>query len=112
MIPTTHSDRYCILGAGASGLAVAKNFLAAKIPFDVIEREDDVGGNWYYNRPHSSVYRSVKLVSSKRLTEYTDFPMPEEYPEYPCQEQAEGHREYDSDLCLASHWSVAPLPAC
>ncbi len=104
MIPTTHSDRYCILGAGASGLAVAKNFLAAKIPFDVIEREDDVGGNWYYNRPHSSVYRSVKLVSSKRLTEYTDFPMPEEYPEYPCQEQAEDYlRHYASHFGLYKH---------
>jgi hypothetical protein len=82
------SARYCIIGAGSSGLAVAKNFLHAGIPFDCIEREDDVGGNWYYGKPASSVYRSTHLISSKQLTEYTDFPMPHDFPEYPSQRQA------------------------
>ena len=77
-----------IVGAGSSGLAVAKNFLEHGIPFECVEREDDVGGNWYYGRPASSVYRSTHLISSKRLTEYTDYPMPVEYPEYPSQQQA------------------------
>src|SRR5262245_22470983 len=40
------AEKFCILGAGSSGLAVAKNFLAAGIAFDCLEREDDVGGNW------------------------------------------------------------------
>jgi hypothetical protein len=82
------AEKYCIVGAGSSGLAVAKNFRQAQIAFDVLEREDDVGGNWYYGKPASSVYRSTHLISSKRLTEFTDFPMPEDYPEYPSQEQA------------------------
>ncbi|MEQ8838052.1 MAG: NAD(P)-binding protein, partial [Lacipirellulaceae bacterium] len=76
-------EKYCILGAGSSGLAAAKNFLQAGIPFDCLEREDDLGGNWYYGRPASSIYASTHLISSKRLTEFTDFPMPEEYPQYP-----------------------------
>lgn len=76
-------NRFCILGAGTSGLAVAKNFLAGGIPFDCLEREDDVGGNWYFGSPASSVYASTHLISSKQLTEYTDFPMPDYYPEYP-----------------------------
>lgn len=80
---TAHSDRFCILGAGTSGLAVAKNFLAAGIPFDCLEREDQIGGNWCYGKPSSSIYQSTHLISSKRLTEYTDFPMPEEFPEFP-----------------------------
>lgn len=80
------AEKFCILGAGSSGLAVAKNFLAAGIPFDCLEREDDVGGNWYYGRPASSVYRSTRLISSKPLTEYTDFPMPEHYPDHPDQD--------------------------
>ena len=80
--------RFCILGAGSSGLAVAKTFLQAKIPFDCFERHDDVGGNWYYGKPGSSVYRSTHLISSKPLTEYTDFPMPADYPQYPSQKQA------------------------
>jgi len=81
------SSVYCIVGAGSSGLAVAKNFLQCSIPFDCIEREDDVGGNWYYGKPHSSVYQSTHLISSKRLTEYTDFPMPDEWPHYPRHDQ-------------------------
>ena len=53
----------------------------------MFEREDGVGGNWYYGKPHSSVYRSTHLISSKPLTEYTDFPMPKEYPDYPSHAQ-------------------------
>jgi cation diffusion facilitator CzcD-associated flavoprotein CzcO len=82
------SDKFCIVGAGSSGIAAAKNFLAAGIPFDCLEREDDVGGNWYFGAPCSRVYESTHLVSSKVLTEYTDFPMPEEWAEYPSHRQA------------------------
>lgn len=81
--PACSPDRFCIIGAGTSGLAVAKNFLAEGIPFDCLEREDDIGGNWYFGKPYSSVYETTHLISSKQLTEYTDFPMPEQYPEYP-----------------------------
>ncbi|MCE9604820.1 MAG: NAD(P)-binding domain-containing protein [Planctomycetia bacterium] len=76
-------EKFCIVGAGSSGLAAAKAFVEAGIPFDCLEREDDVGGNWYYGRPQSSVYASTHTISSKRLTEYVDFPMPADYPEYP-----------------------------
>jgi hypothetical protein len=82
------SHRYCILGAGTSGLAVVKNFLDHGIPFDCLEREDQIGGNWCYGKPASSIYKSTHLISSKRLTEYRDFPMPEDYPEYPNHELA------------------------
>jgi len=80
------AGKFCILGAGSSGLAAAKNFLAAGIAFDCLEREDEVGGNWYFGRAASSVYRSTRLISSKSLTEYTDFPMPAYYPDHPDQD--------------------------
>lgn len=77
------SDKFCILGAGSSGLAACKALADAGIPFDCLEREDDVGGNWYYGRPNSRVYASTQTISSKRLTEYVDYLMPDEFPEYP-----------------------------
>ena len=77
------SEKFCIVGAGSSGLAALKALTAAGIPCDCLEREDDVGGNWYYGRPHSSVYASTHTISSKRLTEYVDYPMPDALPEYP-----------------------------
>ncbi len=85
--PQDFRSKYCIVGGGSSGLAAAKHLLTRGIEFDCLEREDDVGGNWYYGKPHSSVYRSTHLISSKPLTEYVDFPMPAEYPDYPSHEQ-------------------------
>jgi cation diffusion facilitator CzcD-associated flavoprotein CzcO len=82
------SSKYCIIGGGSSGLAALKNFRQLGIPCDCLERNDDVGGNWYYGKPGSSVYASTHLISSKRLTEYTDFPMPREWPDFPSRELA------------------------
>jgi Flavin-binding monooxygenase-like len=79
---------YCIIGAGAAGLAAARQLKAHSIPFEVVERELDVGGIWDASLPHSPVYRSAHLISSKPLTEFPDFPMPPEYPDYPNHAQA------------------------
>jgi cation diffusion facilitator CzcD-associated flavoprotein CzcO len=98
------TQRYCIVGAGSSGLAAAKNLKEFGVPFDCIEREDDVGGNWYFGKPNSSVYRSTHLISSKPLTEYTDFPMPKNYPDYPSHAQVwEYFKSYARHYGLYEH---------
>lgn len=79
---------YCVVGAGAAGLAAARQLQAAGIPFEVVERERDVGGLWDAGLPHSPVYRSTHLISSKPLTQFPDYPMPREYPDYPGHAQA------------------------
>jgi len=84
--PETTLDRFCIVGAGSSGLAAARRFAEAGIAFDCLEQEADLGGNWRIENRFSSVYASTHMISSKRLTEYPDFPMPDDYPHYP------GHR--------------------
>ena len=78
----------CVIGAGAAGLAAARHLTAAGVPFEVIERERDVGGIWDATLPHSPVYQSAHLISSKPLTQFPDFPMPREYPDYPGHTQA------------------------
>jgi hypothetical protein len=79
------AGKFCILGAGSSGLTVVKNFQDRGIPFDCLEREGDIGGSWNIANSRSSIYRSTRLISSKRLTEYADFPMPEDFPDHPGQ---------------------------
>ncbi len=80
---TSRDAKYCIVGAGASGLTAARNLQREGIAFDVLERAPELGGLWNYSNPESSVYRSTHLLSSKPLTEFTDFPFPAEYPDYP-----------------------------
>ena len=75
----------CIIGAGPSGIAAAKNCQQNGIPFDLYEKNDKVGGNWVFNSEtqHSSVYENTHIISSKTMSEFEDFPMPQHYPDYP-----------------------------
>lgn len=84
---TSTAKRYCIIGAGACGLPVVKTFKERGIPFDCFEREADIGGLWNDASPHR-VYETTHLNTSKRLSRYTDFPMPESYPQFLSRHQA------------------------
>jgi hypothetical protein len=81
------SERYCIIGAGASGLAVAKIFVQRGIPFDLLEREADIGGLWNSATPSGIVYDSTHLVSAILTTAYQDYRVdavgPPRQPDYP-----------------------------
>jgi cation diffusion facilitator CzcD-associated flavoprotein CzcO len=72
-----------IVGAGPAGLAAARQLLAAGFEVEILERETEVGGVWNYGRPQGRVYWSTHTISSKPMTEFPDFPLPEEYPDYP-----------------------------
>lgn len=77
------SKPVAIIGAGSSGLAAARAFLDQGFDVEILEREDDIGGNWNYGKPNARVYESTHTVSSKPFTQYPDFPMPDEFPDYP-----------------------------
>lgn len=88
-----YRGRYCIVGAGVSGIATAKNFLQRGIPFDLIERETDIGGLWNINTGSRVVYESTHLVSAITSTAFEDYPISTEdapddapIPEYPSHE--------------------------
>ncbi len=94
--------RCAVIGAGPSGLAAARNFSAIGADVAVFERHCDLGGNWCLGSPHSSVLPSTHLISSKRITEFTDFPMPHDWPAYPRQSQVmEYFRSYAERFDLA-----------
>ena len=99
------NPRYCIIGAGASGLAVAKNFAQRGIPFDCLEREQDIGGLWNIATPSGIVYETTHLVSSISSTGFDDLPMlDEDYPEYPSHERVLGYfRDYARTFGLLDH---------
>jgi len=99
------NHRYCIIGAGASGLAAAKTFVERGIPFDCLEREQDIGGLWNIATPSGIVYETTHLVSSISSTGFDDLPMlDEDYPEYPSHERVLGYfRDVARTFGLASH---------
>ncbi len=75
-------DLFLIIGAGPCGLSHAKALKDAEIEYEQVEADDEVGGNWYHG-----TYRTAHIISSKRTTEFTDFPMPADYPDFPSQRQ-------------------------
>lgn len=77
------SGPWCVVGAGPSGLAALRHLLAAGLEAECLEREESLGGNWRYGSGTSRVFASTRLISSKRLTEFADFPMPRHFPAYP-----------------------------
>lgn len=76
------SERVLVIGAGSSGLAAAKNLRERGTPVDVVERDADLGGNWNFGRERSRVYDSTHMISSKPFTQFPDFPMPDDDPDY------------------------------
>ncbi|MFN8375411.1 MAG: NAD(P)-binding domain-containing protein [Anaerolineae bacterium] len=82
--------RVCVIGAGPSGITAGKNLLQAGLRNIVIyEKSNQVGGNWVYSPRlgHSSVFETTHIISSKRLSQYEDYPMPADYPDYPSHKQ-------------------------
>ncbi|MGR3454750.1 flavin-containing monooxygenase [Pseudooceanicola sp.] len=76
-------DKYALVGAGPMGLAAAKVLSEQGIAFQGFELHADVGGLWDIEGPRSTMYDSAHLISSKRMTEFADFPMRDEVAEYP-----------------------------
>lgn len=71
-------DTYLIIGAGPVGLAYAKELKLAGIPYHQVEADDNIGGNWYHG-----VYETAHIISPRDVMQYSDYPMPMHYPEFP-----------------------------
>lgn len=95
------TSRYCVLGGGAVGLGVAKCLGQAGLEYTIVDAEEDFGGTWAIGQSSGLVYRSTHLISSRRNTEFSDFPMPAGYPHYP------NHAQMLSYLrSLAAHYGM------
>jgi len=105
-VPVTRSPRVAVIGAGCSGITAIKNLLEAGIPRVVcFEQNDQIGGNWVYSprASHSSVCETTHIISSKKMSEYMDYPMPDDYPDYPSHEQVLAYFQ-----SYAAHFDLYP----
>ncbi|MFC4942943.1 flavin-containing monooxygenase [Pseudonocardia sp. GCM10023141] len=76
-------SRVCVVGAGPSGLVMARAALQAGAEVVVYERHTDVGGIWDPENPGSPIYESAHFISSRYTSGFYGFPMPESFPDYP-----------------------------
>ena len=95
-MPTT-----CVIGAGSSGIAAAKTLYEARLPFDCFELGSAVGGTWVYENPNgqSACYETLEINTSCPRMAYSDFPMPEDYPDY-----AKHHQVADYFAAYVDHF--------
>jgi hypothetical protein len=102
----TRPPRIAVIGAGPSGLAVLKTLREAGLT-DVtcFEAQAELGGNWVFRDTtgHASVYETTHIISSKRLSQYSDFPMPAAYPDFPSHSQMLAYFQ-----AYAAHFGLAP----
>ncbi|MFA6298744.1 MAG: NAD(P)-binding domain-containing protein [Nocardioides sp.] len=94
---------YAVIGAGPAGLAAARNLQRAGIPWVGYELAAGVGGLWDIDGPRSTVYESAHLISSKRTTEFAEFPMADDVADYPSHRELLGYfRDFATAYDLTS----------
>ncbi|XP_040262682.1 flavin-containing monooxygenase 5-like [Bufo bufo] len=78
--------KVAVIGAGASGLPAIKTCLDEGLEPTCFERSDDIGGLWRFKKDpeesRASIYNSVIINTSKEMMTYSDYPIPEDYPNY------------------------------
>ncbi|XP_035790603.1 flavin-containing monooxygenase FMO GS-OX-like 2 [Anopheles albimanus] len=79
------AKRYCIIGAGTSGVCAAKTVLEAGGEVTVYERTDQIGGTWVYTDDvgtdryglpvHTSMYQGLKTNLPKEIMGFPGYEM-------------------------------------
>jgi hypothetical protein len=83
--------RYCVIGAGAAGLGALRTLLDAGFTVDCFERTDRVGGHWHTD------YDALHLITSRDVTAYEGYPMPDHYPLFPRRDEMRSYLESFAD---------------
>jgi dimethylaniline monooxygenase (N-oxide forming) len=90
-----------VIGAGPSGLTAAKHLIERGLEPVVLERADDLGGQWNPGAPHSAVWPGMRTNTSRTTTAFSDFPLGPGVATFPRAEQVHAYlREY------AEHFGV------
>ncbi len=96
--PDSDPPRYCVIGAGAAGMAAMQALIAAGIDFDCFEADDRVGGHWH------SDYDSLHLITPREGSGFTGHPRPGHWADFPRRSQMVEYLEgYADRHDLRSH---------
>lgn len=92
---SSHGPTVCIVGAGVGGLCMARALKRKGIAFDCFDRRERIGGIWAFDPSgrHTSVWHSMNMNTPKGLYQFSDFPMPRHYPDFPSHRQVHAYLE-------------------
>ncbi|XP_068808056.1 flavin-containing monooxygenase 5-like [Struthio camelus] len=80
------AKRVAIIGGGSSGLCAIKACLQEGLVPVCFERSGDIGGLWRFeehpDEGRASIYKSVIINTSKEMMCFSDFPIPDDFPNY------------------------------
>ncbi len=99
------TKRVCVVGAGPAGLVTTKTLIEAGVAVDCFETSPEIGGHWVYDNPsgRSSAYRSLETNTTKHMSRFSDFTMPDAWPDFP------DHKLVRQWFCdYADHFKLAP----
>src|SRR5207245_8403515 len=84
---------------GISGLVAGKILRDYDAPYTCFESSDRVGGNWAFGNPngHSSAYRSLHIDTSKARLSLRDFPISDDFPDFPHHTQIKAYLDSYAD---------------
>jgi cation diffusion facilitator CzcD-associated flavoprotein CzcO len=69
--------RFCVIGAGAAGMAAMKALAGAGVPFDCFEATDRVGGHWHTD------YDCLHLITPRSSSGFRGDPIPSHWSDFP-----------------------------
>ncbi|MCA0870650.1 NAD(P)-binding domain-containing protein [Seohaeicola saemankumensis] len=89
----------CIIGAGSSGMTVAKALKEKGLRAEIFEKGSDIGGMWRYQNDtgQGSCYASLHIDTSRPNLGYSDFPLDPSLPDFPSHAQFLSHLERYAD---------------
>jgi dimethylaniline monooxygenase (N-oxide forming) len=89
----------CVIGAGSSGMVVAKALRERGLSYDCFEKGSDIGGMWRYENDNglSSAYASLHIDTSRENLGYSDFPIAGDQPDFLSHDAFLSHLEAYAD---------------
>jgi len=83
----SNGPRYCVIGAGAAGMATARRLRDGGFAFDCFEKTDRVGGHWHTD------YECLHLITARDVSGFEGHPMPASFPHFPSRDQIVAYLE-------------------
>ena len=93
-----------VIGAGISGLTALKCFKDKNLSVVCLEKSDDIGGLWNFTEKGYGVMRFTHINVSKQNYVFSDFPFPDDVPDFPHHSQLLKYfRDYATQFKLMKH---------